>query len=65
MDLNIISCKLDLNIISCKLLKELFTSLNPDIILLEETMCDHLTALRFSSLMKPGYEFCAIDALGL
>ena len=46
-------------------LKELFSSHNLDIILLQETMCDHLTALRFSSLMKPSYEFCAIDALGL
>ena len=48
-----------------KALKELFTSLNPDIILLQETMCDHFTTLRLFSFMKPGWEFCAIDALGL
>ena len=44
---------------------EPFTSLNPDNILLQETMCDHLTALRLFAFMKPGWEFCAIDALGL
>ena len=48
-----------------KALKELFTSLNPDIISLQETMCDHFTALRLFAFIKPGWEFCAIDALGL
>ena len=48
-----------------KALKDLFTSLNPDIILLQETMCDHFTALRLFAFMKPGWELCAIDALGL
>ena len=28
-------------------------------------MCDHLTALRLFSFMKAGWEFYAIDALGL
>ena len=28
-------------------------------------MCDHLTALRLFSFMKPGWELCAIDAHGL
>ena len=48
-----------------KALKELFSTLNPDIILLQETMCDHFTTLRLFSFMKPGWELCAIDALGL
>ena len=48
-----------------KALKELFTSLNPDIILLQETMCDHITALCLFAYMKLGWEFCAINALGL
>ena len=48
-----------------KALKEMFSSLNPDIILLQETMCDHITALRLFVYMKSGWEFCAIDALGL
>ena len=28
-------------------------------------MCDHLTALRLFASIKPGWEYCAIDALGL
>ena len=48
-----------------KALKELFTALNPDIILLQETMCDHIAALCLFAFMKPGWEFCAIDAHGL
>ena len=48
-----------------KALKYLFASLNPDIILLQETMCDHFTALHLFAHMKPDWEFCAIDALGL
>ena len=48
-----------------KSLKELFTSLNLDIILLSETMCDHFTSLRLFSFMNPGWEFCAIDAHGI
>ena len=35
-----------------KALKELFTYLNPDIILLQETMCDHITALCLFAYMK-------------
>ena len=48
-----------------KSLKDLFTSLNPDIILLQETMCDHFISLCLFAFMKPSWEFCAIDALGL
>ena len=48
-----------------KSLKDLFTSLNPDIILLQETMCDHVSALCLFAFMKTGWEFCAIDALGI
>ena len=48
-----------------KELKELFTSLNLEIISLQETMCDHFTALRLFSFIKLCWEFCAIDALGL
>ena len=28
-------------------------------------LCDHLTTLRLFAFMKPSWEFCAIDALGL
>ena len=28
-------------------------------------MCNHVSALRLFAFMKPGWEFCAIDALGL
>ena len=48
-----------------KYLKDMFTSINPDIILLQETMCDHFTTLCLFSFIKLGWEFCAIDALGL
>ena len=48
-----------------KSLKELFTSLNPDIILLQETMCDHISTLRLFAKIKPGWEYCALDAHGL
>ena len=48
-----------------KSLKYLFTSINPDIILLLETMCDHFTSLCLFAFIKPSWEFCAIDALGL
>ena len=48
-----------------KSLKELFTSLNPEIILLQETMCDNFFALRLFAKTKPGWEYCALDAHGL
>ena len=48
-----------------KALKELFSSLNPDIILLQETMCDHFSALHLFAKINPRWEYCAIDALSL
>ena len=48
-----------------KALRSLFTSLNPDLILLQETMCDHITALQLFAKLKPGWELCALDAHGL
>ena len=48
-----------------KSLKELFSSLNPDIILLQEMMCDHFYALRLFAKIKLGWEYCALDAHGL
>ena len=48
-----------------KALKTLFSSLNPDMILIQETMCDHFYALHFFSKMNPGWEFCALDSNGL
>ena len=46
-------------------LRTLFTSLKPDVILLQETMCSSLPALLAFSKILPSWEFCAVDALGL
>ena len=43
----------------------LFSYLNPDMIPLQETMCNFTQALLLFSKLKPGWEFCALDAAGL
>ena len=43
----------------------LFTDLNLDMILIQETMCCYSQSLLLFSKLKPGWEFCAFDALGL
>ena len=48
-----------------KYLKTLFTNLKPDLILLQETMCDYVTDLGIFAKMRPGWELCALDAHGL
>ena len=44
--------------------KSLFSSLNPDMILIQETMCDHYLALHLFSKLKLGWEFSALDSIG-
>ena len=46
-------------------LRSLFSSLNPDFILLQETMCSALPALFAFSKILPSWEFCATNAHGL
>ena len=48
-----------------KSLCSLFTSLKPDMILLQETMCSFSHALNLFSKLKPGWELCSIDSTGL
>ena len=48
-----------------KALGSLFFDLNPDMILLQETMCNFTQSLLMFSKFKPGWEFCALDAYGL
>ena len=48
-----------------KYLRTLFSSLNPDMILIQETMCDHFSALHLFSKLKSGWEFCALESHGL
>ena len=48
-----------------KSLMSLFSSLNPDIILIQETMCDYYSPLHLFSKMRPSWEFCALDSLGI
>ena len=43
----------------------LLKTLNPDIILLQETMCSSSLALFAFSKILPSWEFCAISASGL
>ena len=45
-------------------LRSLFSSLKPDFILLQETMCSAHPALFAFSKLLPSWEFCAIDAIG-
>ena len=47
-----------------KALRSLFSSWNLDMILIQETMCDHYLALCLFSKLNPGWEFCALDSLG-
>jgi len=46
-------------------LRALFSSLKPDIILLQETMCSDSPALIAFSKLLPSWEYCAISAKGL
>ena len=46
-------------------LRALFKSLNPDFILLQETMCSASPALFAFLKLLPSWEFCAISARGL
>ena len=48
-----------------KILRYLFSSLSPDIILLQETMNSSYPALLAFSKLCPGWEFCAISSSGL
>ena len=48
-----------------KSLKSLFATLNPDMIMLQETMSDHFSALSMFSKMRHGWEFCALNSQGL
>ena len=48
-----------------KSFSSLFSSLNPNLIMLQETMCDHLYTLIHFSKMKLGWDFCALDSHGL
>ena len=48
-----------------KSLTSLFYSLKPDMILIQETRCDHFTSLRHFSKLKPIWKFCALDSHGL
>ena len=43
----------------------LINSLNPDLILLQETMCSDVPALLSFSKIFPSWEYCAISARGL
>ena len=48
-----------------KSLRTPFSSLNPDLIMLQETMCDHITALQLFAKLNPRWKFYALDAHGL
>ena len=48
-----------------KTLCALFLSLASDMILIQETMCSHLPALLAFSKLLSGWDFCAIDVVGI
>ena len=48
-----------------KALGRFFTDLNPDMILIQETMCSYSQSLLLYSKLKPGWELCASDASSL
>ena len=48
-----------------KALGSLFSDLNPDMILLQETMCNFTQSLLLFSKFYPGWEFYALDASGV
>ena len=48
-----------------KSLNSLFSDLNPDMSLLQETMCTSYQSLIMFSKFKPRWQFCAVDAFGL
>ena len=47
-----------------KALRSLFSSLNPDMILIQETMRDYYSALHCFSKLKHGWEFYSLDSCG-
>ena len=48
-----------------KALVSLFSDLNMDMIVLQETMCNYSQSLFFFSKLNPGWEFCALDVARL
>ena len=48
-----------------KALRTLFSTLKPDMILLQETMCDHVSAFSLFAKLRSGWESCALDAHGI
>ena len=48
-----------------KSLRNLFVSLSPDLIILQETMTSAISTLLAFSKLCPGWEFCAISSTGL
>ena len=48
-----------------KSIRHLFSSLLPDVVLLQETMTSTFPALLAFSKLCPGWEFCAISSFGL
>ena len=48
-----------------KSLGSLFSDLNPDMILLQETICNYSQSLLLFSKLKLGWEFYALDVAGL
>ena len=43
--------------------RTLFSTLNPDMILIQETICDHFSALHLFSKLKPGWEFVLLTPM--
>ena len=44
-----------------KSLKSLFSSLNPNMVLIHETMCDHYISLHLFSKIKPSLDFVLLN----
>ena len=45
-----------------KSLSSIFSDLNPDMILIQEKMCNFSQALFLFSKIKPGLEYCSLDS---
>lgn len=45
-------------------LTQLFKATSPDVVLLQETMCDDLSAIKSLSSILSGWEFCAFSSTG-
>ena len=48
-----------------KIIRHMFSSFSPDVILLQETMTSSYSALLSFSKLCPGWEFCALSSIGL